>query len=197
MPKPITIVMRVAILSVSFATAILLVLVLQRATNIKAVSQQSSRRTTSSPLTFAPDLSNPVAMHYEATTVRYALEGPESDEEFAKLLPSTGHTVHMPSSSSRQGEPVTHTVTLFHQLKCIDIIRREYSDAYPSTPELTQHCLTYLHQTIMCRPFIALEVTKNVFATGKKSREAVCRDWEAVYREAERNWEVYRTLRAS
>ncbi|KAK7036793.1 hypothetical protein VNI00_011459 [Paramarasmius palmivorus] len=140
------------------------------------------------PLSFTPKFDVPVAMHYEATTVRYGMEGPEADEEFAKLLPSTGHTVHIASPS---GEARKHTVTLFHQMKCLDIIRREYGDTYPSTPELTQHCLTYLHQTILCQPYIALEVTRNVYATGKKSREVVCRDWETVYREAERNWAAY------
>ncbi|KAL0578643.1 hypothetical protein V5O48_003343 [Marasmius crinis-equi] len=187
--------MKSSILGVSCLTLILLSLVLQRALKITYSAYSPPLESGgSSPLSFSPKFSAPVAMHYEATTVRYALDGPESDEEFAKLIPPTGHTIHIPSSSTHSNEPVTHTVTLFHQLKCLDIIRREYGDAYPSTPELTQHCLTYLHQTIMCRPFIALEVTKNVFATGKKSREVVCRDWEAVYREAERNWQVYRTL---
>ncbi|KAK0473961.1 hypothetical protein IW261DRAFT_664540 [Armillaria novae-zelandiae] len=141
-------------------------------------------------LSFSPVYASLVAMHYEGTTVRYGMEGPESDEEYAKLLPSGGHTVHIsPSNSVDDAE--TYTVTLFHQLKCLDIIRREYGETYLSTPELTQHCLTYLHQSILCRPYLGLEVTKNVVATAKKSREMVCRDWEAVYEEAERNQAAY------
>ncbi|PBK70019.1 hypothetical protein ARMSODRAFT_885487, partial [Armillaria solidipes] len=132
----------------------------------------------------------PVAMHYEGAAVHYGMEGQENDEEFAKLLPSSGHTVHI-SPSNSVDESETYTVTLFHQLKCLDIIRREYGETYPSTPELTQHCLTYLHQTILCRPYLGLEVTKNVGATAKKSREMVCKDWEVIYREAERNWAAY------
>ncbi|KAK0186037.1 hypothetical protein F5146DRAFT_1143615 [Armillaria mellea] len=145
------------------------------------------------PLSFSPVYASLVAMHYEGTTVRYGMEGPESDEEFAKLLPSGGHTVHIsPSNSVDDAE--AYTVTLFHQLKCLDIIRREYGKTYPSTPELTQHCLTYLHQSILCRPYLGLEVTKNVVATARKSRETVCKDWEAVYEETERNQAAYNNV---
>ncbi|SJL05004.1 uncharacterized protein ARMOST_08375 [Armillaria ostoyae] len=143
-----------------------------------------------SPLSFSPAYASLVAMHYEGTTVRYGMEGHESDEEFAKLLPSGGHTVHISPSNSID-DAGTYTVTLFHQLKCLDIIRREYGETYPSTPELTQHCLTYLHQSMLCRPYLGLEVTKNVVATARKSREMVCRNWEAVYEEAERNQAAY------
>lgn len=122
--------------------------------------------------------------------MHYGIEGQENDEEYAKLLPSGGHTVHIsPSNSVDKSE--TYTVTLFHQLKCLDIIRREYGETYPLTPKLTQHCLTYLHQTLLCRPYLGLEVTKNVGATAKKSREMVCKDWEVIYQEAERNWAAY------
>ncbi|KAF5337462.1 hypothetical protein D9758_018008 [Tetrapyrgos nigripes] len=142
-------------------------------------------------LSFHPKFPFPIAMHYEATTVHYTMQGAEADEEFAKLLPPHGHTVHLISES---GAIETFTVTLFHQLKCLDIIRREYNELYPSNPDLTQHCLTYLQQTILCRPYLGLEVTKNRFATGRKSREIVCRDWEVVYAEATRNWGVYSAI---
>ncbi|KAH7869184.1 uncharacterized protein C8R40DRAFT_1014129, partial [Lentinula edodes] len=125
-----------------------------------------------------------IAMHYEASSVHYKVDDGESDDEYAHLLPPDGHTIHITTSS---GILETHTVTLFHQLKCLDIIRKEYAYSHPSTPELTQHCLTYLHQTILCRPYFGLEVTKNVAATARKSRELVCRNWEAVYEEAQEN----------
>ncbi|KAK0493285.1 hypothetical protein EDD18DRAFT_1179284 [Armillaria luteobubalina] len=143
-----------------------------------------------SSLSFSSVYTSLVAMHYEGATVRYGMEGSESDEEFAKLLPSGGHIVHI-SPSNSVDDVEAYTVTLFHQLKCLDIIRKEYGETHPSTPELTQHCLTYLHQSILCRPYLGLEVTKNVVATARKSREMVCRDWEAVYEEAERNQAAY------
>ncbi|KAJ4467626.1 hypothetical protein J3R30DRAFT_3307102 [Lentinula aciculospora] len=85
-------------------------------------------------LTFAPTTNSPVAMHYEANSVHYEVDGFDSDEEFAHLLPQEGHTIHLTSS---MGTITTHTVTLFHQLKCLDIIRREYGGTH--TPDLTQH----------------------------------------------------------
>ncbi|KAF8921794.1 hypothetical protein CPB85DRAFT_1200432, partial [Mucidula mucida] len=121
-------------------------------------------------------------------TVHYPIDGPDSDEEFAKLIPSTGHLVHLQTDRDK---PEPYTVTLFHQLQCLDVLRRQYSGDHPSTPERTQHCLTYLQQSILCRPHIGLEVAKNAAANARRSYEMVCNDWEAVYAEAARNWEVY------
>ncbi|KAK0473979.1 hypothetical protein IW261DRAFT_1502591 [Armillaria novae-zelandiae] len=102
----------------------------------------------------------------------------------------------------RKAPPIWRSHRAYLSIKFGRKVRDVHRDALPPAQvprhhpqgvrrELTQHCLTYLHQTILCRPYLGLEVTKNVGATAKKSREMVCRDWEVIYREAERNWAAY------
>ncbi|EGN92253.1 hypothetical protein SERLA73DRAFT_191368 [Serpula lacrymans var. lacrymans S7.3] len=112
-------------------------------------------------------------------------------KEYAHLMPLSGHTVYV---SENPGEaPDVYTVTLFHQLKCLEIIHREYLD--PSLPlipsALLSHCLNYLRQTILCRPNLRLESVTTRSAKSAQGYEAVCRDWTEVYEEAERNNRVY------
>ena len=61
-------------------------------------------------------------------TVRYQLNSTEAADEFSALLPPQGHVVYLQndedSDSLTDGQP--HTVALFHQLRCLDIIRRAY-----------------------------------------------------------------------
>ncbi|KAJ6450729.1 hypothetical protein C8R47DRAFT_956351, partial [Mycena vitilis] len=85
-----------------------------------------------------------------------------------------------------------YTVTLFHQLRCIGIIRAQYKLA-PDAPisSRTEHCLNYLRQTILCKPNFRLESVDNEFGHTDHSYETVCRDWTALYREAERNQMAY------
>ncbi|KZT21746.1 hypothetical protein NEOLEDRAFT_1138941 [Neolentinus lepideus HHB14362 ss-1] len=134
-----------------------------------------------------------------SNTVHYSLDTAEAAEEFSKLLPSGGHLIHLdPDKANR--EPENHTVTLFHQLRCLDIIRQEYigqeENSTPST--MTHHCMNYLRQTIMCHPNLRLESVR--FPTGPKSTttqiyDAVCDDWREVYVAAENNYKTYTARR--
>jgi len=139
---------------------------------------------------FHPIPADPVAMRYSATT-RYQLDDMNSASEFAHLLPSGGHTVRV---DDEDGPARVYTVTLFHQLKCLDIIRQGYIlPPLEDLPALAHHCLNYLHQTILCRPSLGIESTKNFRGGAVRSYETVCNDWSAVYDEAERNHASYST----
>ncbi|KAF8155880.1 hypothetical protein B0H34DRAFT_798974 [Crassisporium funariophilum] len=140
-------------------------------------------------LHFSPARVSPVAMIVD-TTAHYQLDAEDSSEEFFSLLPSGGHAVYVADES---GNPKKHTVTLFHQLKCLDIIRREYiRDPPRPVPMDTQHCMNYLHQTLLCNLNTGVESTKNALATASRSYQSVCKDWTEVYKEAERNQQAYR-----
>lgn len=81
-----------------------------------------------------------------------------------------------------------YTVTLFHQLKCLDIIRHELTNGIPREPtQLTSHCMNYLRQTILCAVNMRLESIKNPLGAVERVYDAICKDWEMVYLEAERN----------
>lgn len=143
-------------------------------------------------LTFSVDFDEMVAMRMAGAT-RYKLGTSEGAEEWKKLMPSGGHLVHIAAPDSESPKAETHTSTLFHQLKCLDIIREQYISRPAEVPPsgLTRHCMNYLRQIFLCRPALWLESTKNVRGVASRDYDAVCRDWTKVYEEAERNHEAY------
>ncbi|PSR83174.1 hypothetical protein PHLCEN_2v375 [Hermanssonia centrifuga] len=144
------------------------------------------------PLSFAVTFGEPVAMRV-SDTAHFDLQSQEGIDEFAHALPSGGHLVYVRPDGDGS-DPQPYTVTLFHQLRCLDVIRQQYSKV-PSAPppSLLHHCMNYVRHTILCRPHLLLEPAVN--SQGTESREggydAVCHNWEAVYQEAERNYEAY------
>lgn len=126
-------------------------------------------------------------------STRYKLGTSEGAEEWAKLMPSGGHLVHIAAPNPQSPTTETYTSTLFHQLKCLDIIREQYISRPVQVPPpgLTRHCMSYLRQTFLCRPTLWLESTKNARGVASRDYDAVCRDWTKVYEEAERNYDAY------
>lgn len=121
------------------------------------------------------------------STAHYRINNSDTEDEYRSLLPSGGYLVHLPNKNGNLEE---YTVTLFHQLKCLDIIRQEYlNDASQPVSSLTRHCMNYLRQSLLCNLNTGLENAKNSAATASRSYNALCFDWTKVYAEAERNSE--------
>lgn len=122
-------------------------------------------------------------------TVHYPLDQ-SGVPQYSQLMPSGGHVVHISDLSNQKSSPEAYTVTLFHQLKCLDIIHHNYiNDASPSP--LLSHCMNYLRQTVLCHPDTRIESVKSKAGKSSRQYETVCRDWSVVYEEAERNFESY------
>ena len=126
-------------------------------------------------------------------TSRYGLNE-AGKVDYAMLMPSGGHTIHI--STSNDSAPVTYTVSLFHQLKCLEIYHREYLKPLPRevTPEL-RGCLNYLRQSLLCHADTRLESVKNARVQASKQYDTICRDWTKVYEAAERNYHDYKSRR--
>ncbi|KAJ7753629.1 hypothetical protein DFH07DRAFT_823893 [Mycena maculata] len=124
------------------------------------------------------------------TAERYGLDD-DQDDEWSKVLPAGGHLVHIATDEMAAPEP--YTLTLFHQLKCLDIIRAQYKSP-PNMPisSRTSHCMNYLRQTALCRPNLRLESVDDEFGRSDRNfYDTVCHDWTALYGEAERNQAAY------
>ncbi|KAI0258512.1 hypothetical protein BC834DRAFT_911147 [Gloeopeniophorella convolvens] len=147
------------------------------------------------PLSFVVPPSEPVLMRI-TESARYDIDTALGAEEFERLTPDSGHVVHI--SDSSEADPKPYTVTLFHQLKCLGIIRDAYmglgKQEQPGT--LARHCMNYLRQTILCRPNTRLESVKLERGAASRDYETVCLDWTKIYEEAERNQQAYATQRA-
>ncbi|KZV71937.1 hypothetical protein PENSPDRAFT_684128 [Peniophora sp. CONT] len=117
--------------------------------------------------------SEPVAMNI-AGSPRYNIHGPDATEEWQRLLPDSGHTVRI--------DDEIYTVTLFHQLKCLDLIREQYAAGpVPTAPPIIRHCMNYLRQTLLCHPNLSLEKGVTAHASVETRYDVACRDWTKVY----------------
>ncbi|KAI0667429.1 hypothetical protein C8Q78DRAFT_982211, partial [Trametes maxima] len=115
--------------------------------------------------------------------------------EWEAILPSGGALLYL----GPQFRPFT--LSIFHQLRCLDIIRETIVDLYTSwephppvkRPQLVQHCMGYLRQTALCRADTRLESVRAASGPGLTAPDVThtCRDWKAVYEAAERNYRAY------
>ncbi|KAJ7191609.1 hypothetical protein GGX14DRAFT_578775 [Mycena pura] len=114
-------------------------------------------------------------------SANYALNGSEADAQWAALIPPSGGLVHIGAERT----PVM--ISMFHQLKCLDIIRKDYitgSMGLRTEPSpATQHCINYLRQTLLCRVDKRLESVVDLFATHSVDFRGTktCRDWTTIY----------------
>ncbi|KAJ6490179.1 hypothetical protein DFH09DRAFT_1053828 [Mycena vulgaris] len=146
-----------------------------------------------SSLSFTVDVGDLVGLTIH-NTARYGIDE-EGGQDYAQLMPSGGHTIHLLSDRNRQ--PQVSTVALFHQLKCLEIYHREYSQKPRREPtSLLRHCLNYLRQSILCHADTRLESIKNEQVQANKEYETVCRDWTRVYEAAENNYAEYQKEQA-
>ena len=132
------------------------------------------------------------------TSARYELNTTVGAEEWAQLMPSGGHLIHLQDDDTTQ----TYTSALFHQLRCLDILREDYVSRKESP--LQKHCLNYIRQSVLCIADNHLEYSKaglcvflhllGYFETDFPCRavthyiETVCNDWTTVYAAAEKNY---------
>ena len=129
----------------------------------------------------------PVRMNIEPTK-HYQLSGHNADAEWAALAPQNG-IIHL--GPHRQ----PYSISLFHQLRCLDIIRRDMIvvDSEDTTgSKLSRHCLNYMRQMVLCRADLALDP---VLGRGLEARVRPdtnqCVDWRRVYEELEKNQREY------
>jgi len=113
----------------------------------------------------------------------------DGGENWARMLPDgpDGHLVYL--NNEDDATPTPYTVTLFHQLKCLELYHREYTmDPPPPKPSrMMRHCMNYLRQQILCQLDTKLESAKNDEARATKRYTSVCRDWTKVYEAASAN----------
>ncbi|KAJ7578715.1 hypothetical protein C8J56DRAFT_968898 [Mycena floridula] len=149
-----------------------------------ALFQKESRIAGS--LTFEVPQRDPVGMFISYSS-HYQVDTEEGAQEFAHLLPESGYLVHLQDEEDpTRSKP--YTVALFHQLKCLDLIRQQYigPEDGPILP-FTRHCLNYLRQSILCCPNLRIESAKNTDGTANRFYDTACHDWTATYEAADNN----------
>ena len=131
-----------------------------------------------------------VQMSFEDHTVHYALAGDVADKEWAALLPSGGVVVHLGPANR------PFTVSMFHQLRCLDTVRRAlavYKENGTEASAPARHCLNYLRQMIMCRANTRLERATGLYGAVHNvisEQDHICQDWRVVYNAVKQNHDL-------
>jgi len=123
-------------------------------------------------------------------SMRFQLDTPDGIAEWSSIVPGSGLVYLGP-----HWQP--YTISLFHQLRCLDIIRdamvRDHGNGTEGPTPLARHCLNYVKQMVLCRgdlqlePFLAPSHIAPIDLYGTYE----CKDWGVVYEAAERNGQEY------
>ncbi|KAK7050719.1 hypothetical protein R3P38DRAFT_3174196 [Favolaschia claudopus] len=74
-------------------------------------------------------------------TVNYPLNRTDADSRWSSMLPKGGGIVHVGPNK------LPYMLSIFHQLKCLDVIRRFHVATVEGDPnalqDLARHCLNY------------------------------------------------------
>jgi len=136
-------------------------------------------------------------------SVHYSLY---SDAAWNSTLPSGGGLLH--SIDTNTQEEQIYSISMFHQLRCINIVRREILQRakdriihrdLPPPSRLSHHCMNYLRQMILCQSDVRLQSCRS--DRGSQITVAyvthTCNDWSAVYDAAEENERAYLARRTA
>lgn len=128
-------------------------------------------------------------------SVHYSIDTPIGVAEWNATLPSGGALLYLGPDLR------PFTLGMFHQLRCLNIIREVivdfYADDSPEAqikkPVLARHCMNYLKQTVLCRADMRLESVRAPKGHQMTVSDIThtCRDWTPLYKAAERNYEEF------
>jgi len=170
-------------LTVLFTIVLLLTIPLSAWRNIGA---HINKVTSKAGLTWSiPDLDH-VALRIIPASVHFEL----GEEAWDNLLPSGGHLVH---TTEPDGTIKTHTVAMFHVLRCVGIMQKTYANegSHVGDP-LVEHCINYFRETFLCQSDMRNEPQGMTYT--HNGFESLCYDWEPLFEAAEHNYEMHNKM---
>ena len=97
------------------------------------------------------------------------------------------------------GERRPFTFSLFHQLRCFNIVRESLlarrHPPYTKPGRLATHCINYIRQIVLCRADLTLESAGHPRGPNTVVSDVthVCRDWSVIWDEIEGNESYHRS----
>lgn len=118
-------------------------------------------------------------------TSQYALDSEIGTAQWAALVPPDGGVIRIP------GIDVPFTISMFHQLRCLDNIRTALVQNQTFPEPVTAHCMNYIRQMTLCRADLYLENVRESKALHASvvdiTGERTCKDWTKVYAAVQEN----------
>jgi hypothetical protein len=132
-------------------------------------------------------------------SVHYGISTPLGVDEWNNTtLPGDKHDGVFPLNLKDSNGKQMFTLSMFHQIRCLNIIRealvrfRSSSPNNLATPNhLAVHCMNYLRQMVLCRSDLTLESARDPVGprTVVSDITHVCRDWTVVWKDVDGNVE--------
>lgn len=114
----------------------------------------------------------------------YGISEPEADEEWNALTPNNG-IIYLGL------EKRPFSISMFHQIRCLDIIRKSIRDrAFKGPSKLDSHCLNYLRQMILCSSAAEVDLFSGLNGQTPIYSMRTCNNWSAVYGEVQVNLDL-------
>ena len=111
----------------------------------------------------------------------YGIAEPEADDEWKALTPNNG-IIYLGL------EKRPFSISMFHQIRCLDIIRKSIRDRASKGPsKLDSHCLNYLRQMILCNSATEVDLFSGLNGQIPIYSMRTCNNWSAVYSEVQDN----------
>ncbi|KLO05141.1 hypothetical protein SCHPADRAFT_802036, partial [Schizopora paradoxa] len=117
----------------------------------------------------------------------YQIDTEMGAKEWESLVPADGGIVYWRNNET--GELETCTTSLFHQLRCLNVVRLELIrptrlEMHTPNERLLAHCFNYIRQTNLCRSSLFVEAMSDPFDGVNFTYPRVCKDWRRVYEAA-------------
>ena len=113
----------------------------------------------------------------------YGVAEPEADDEWNALTPNNG-IIYLGAGKR------PFSLAMFHQLRCLDIIRKSIRDRTSKEPsELDGHCLNYLRQMVLCSSRTEVDPVAGSNGNQPIYSMRTCNNWSAVYSKARDNFD--------
>ena len=134
----------------------------------------------------------PVLMSVE-NTIRYPLYPTARNNDWNVSLPAGGGLIRLGDNNE------IFSISMFHQLRCLGIIHDDFvafmrSNRIAKPRYLSEQCMDYLRQMVLCRANLRLESCRNPHGPRIAVSDIThtCKDWEKVFDAAEENYFAYK-----
>ncbi|KAJ7589606.1 hypothetical protein C8J56DRAFT_784923 [Mycena floridula] len=123
-------------------------------------------------------------------TIRYPLNSSDADSQWESMIPTNGGIIYIGPDKK------PYMLSIFHQLKCLDIVRHFYVDIVDDRDggldALARHCLNYLRQMVLCRSDLRLESVQDPDGPHAVDMhgDLTCSDWRELYARVEENEKI-------
>jgi hypothetical protein len=143
------------------------------------------------PYTFLRSPLDPVLLSLDHSSTQYPILGNRSDMEWLFLTSKNVGWARI-GLNHRLVQP-----SFFHEIHCLRMLNLALHRDPSASAHHSRHCLHYARSMALCHADVTLEpvvhINDSVAMWDTTQATHVCKDWSALYRGMDENWEQWKT----